>query len=343
MFSEKHTAIKYYKKRFLIAVMLFPLLSAMAQSNLVPNPSFESYKSCPKYISNIDLATYWYTPTEGTSDYYNSCVISGGNAGVPNNFCGYQYARTGYAYAGFGAIYNNPSYNNREYIAIRLVEPLKAGAKYSVEYYVSLSNSTANSSRIATDALGAFLGDSIVDFTDHTLLNVAPQINNPKGNVINDTLNWIKIGGEFKAVGSERFLTIGNFVDHSQSTNDTIVACSDCMCYYYIDDVSVICLDCPVDSSDTLANDLFIPDAFSPNGDGKNDNLFVRGNNIQELYFAVYDRWGEKVFETTDKNNGWDGTYKGKQLNGAVFVYYCKGKYTDGTAFNLKGDITLIR
>jgi hypothetical protein len=47
---------------------------------------------------------------------------------------------------------------------------------------------------------------------------------------------------------------------------------------------------------------LFIPNTFSPNGDGKNDKLIVRGNYIAQMYFAVYNRWGEKVFETSDKN-----------------------------------------
>ena len=86
-----------------------------------------------------------------------------------------------------------------------------------------------------------------------------------------------------------------------------------------------------------------IPNIFTPNGDGNNDKLFVRGNNIKELYFAVYDRWGEKVFETTDKNYGWDGSYKGNNLNGNVFVYYCYGKYNDGLEFKQKGDVTLVR
>ena len=90
-------------------------------------------------------------------------------------------------------------------------------------------------------------------------------------------------------------------------------------------------------------NTLFVPDVFSPNGDGKNDVLFVRGSNIAEVNFAVYDRWGERVFETRDKNFGWDGTYKGKELSGAVFVYYCIGKYNDGSEFKVKGDVSLVR
>ncbi len=55
--------------------------------------------------------------------------------------------------------------------------------------------------------------------------------------------------------------------------------------------------------------------------------------SINVLNSPLYNRWGEKVFETTDKNYGWDGTYKGNNLNGALFVYYCYGKYNDGLEF----------
>jgi gliding motility-associated-like protein len=88
---------------------------------------------------------------------------------------------------------------------------------------------------------------------------------------------------------------------------------------------------------------IYIPNIFSPNGDGKNDILYVRGKGIKTLYFAVYDRWGEKVFETTDLNHGWDGTYKGKELNKAVFVYYVKVTFIDNSEVEQKGDVTLIR
>lgn len=66
----------------------------------------------------------------------------------------------------------------------------------------------------------------------------------------------------------------------------------------------------------------FIPNAFTPNGDANNDIFRVRGEQIRELLVRVYDRWGEKVFETTTPGKGWDGTYKGKKVNPGVFVYY---------------------
>lgn len=89
---------------------------------------------------------------------------------------------------------------------------------------------------------------------------------------------------------------------------------------------------------------LYIPNAFSPNDDGENEILCLMGNNcIKQLLFIIYDRWGEKVFETSDPKICWDGTYKGKPLNTAVFTYYLKAIFTDGEQINKKGNISLIR
>lgn len=90
-------------------------------------------------------------------------------------------------------------------------------------------------------------------------------------------------------------------------------------------------------------SDVYIPNTFTPNGDGQNDIMYVRGPKISELYFAIYNRWGEMVFETKDKNIGWDGIYKGRQADVGVFGYYVKAKCFNGLETFRKGNITLIR
>ncbi len=88
---------------------------------------------------------------------------------------------------------------------------------------------------------------------------------------------------------------------------------------------------------------IYVPNAFSPNGDGKNDVLYVRANAITNIYFTVFDRWGQKMFETTDITKGWDGTFKGKKMDDAVFGYYVKGQCLTGDHFEKKGNVTLLR
>ncbi|MBN4066170.1 gliding motility-associated C-terminal domain-containing protein, partial [Candidatus Amoebophilus asiaticus] len=88
---------------------------------------------------------------------------------------------------------------------------------------------------------------------------------------------------------------------------------------------------------------IFIPNIFSPNGDGQNDMLDVQGKGVKELEYVIYNRWGEKVFESSDLENDWDGTLRGKPLNPAVFVYYVEATFTNGKEIKEKGNITLIR
>ncbi|HRH71314.1 MAG TPA: gliding motility-associated C-terminal domain-containing protein [Flavobacteriales bacterium] len=89
--------------------------------------------------------------------------------------------------------------------------------------------------------------------------------------------------------------------------------------------------------------DIFVPNTFTPNGDGNNDVLFVRGRAIQELEFLVFDRWGEKVFATTDQAKGWDGTYEGRPVDPAVFVYHLTVLCIDGQRFFTKGNVSVVR
>jgi gliding motility-associated-like protein len=89
--------------------------------------------------------------------------------------------------------------------------------------------------------------------------------------------------------------------------------------------------------------DIFVPDAFTPNGDGSNDALFVRGRHIASMELKVFDRWGETVFDTDDQGSAWDGSYKGKPVDPAVYVYWLTVKCADGQDYFHKGNVTVIR
>lgn len=103
--------------------------------------------------------------------------------------------------------------------------------------------------------------------------------------------------------------------------------------------------------SDTFCKTIFIsfdaligvPNAFSPNGDGVNDVIRIEGKGITELEFRIYNRWGEKVFETNNKAIGWDGYYKGVLQEMEVYTYSVQASFVDGSSKQLKGNITLLR
>lgn len=88
---------------------------------------------------------------------------------------------------------------------------------------------------------------------------------------------------------------------------------------------------------------VYVPNAFSPNGDHENDVLYVRSVIATEILFRVFDRWGEMVFETRDQNIGWDGTFRGKLLKPDTYDYYLEAKCVQGEQKIIKGNVTLLR
>jgi gliding motility-associated-like protein len=94
-----------------------------------------------------------------------------------------------------------------------------------------------------------------------------------------------------------------------------------------------------------------LPKGFTPNGDGTNDRLFVQGDGAKVRIvkaFRVYDRWGELVFDgmdmqVNDETAGWDGTFRGKNVQSGIYAWYAEVEFIDGFVVLLKGDITLLR
>ncbi len=86
-----------------------------------------------------------------------------------------------------------------------------------------------------------------------------------------------------------------------------------------------------------------IPTGFSPNNDGENDILFVYGQNINEIEFSVFNRFGQLVFYSHNQNNGWDGTYKGADCEMDVYVWYVKLKFFNGRVITDMGNVSLLK
>jgi gliding motility-associated-like protein len=87
---------------------------------------------------------------------------------------------------------------------------------------------------------------------------------------------------------------------------------------------------------------LFMPNAFSPNNDNENDVLYVRGKYIEEMDLFIYDRWGEKVFESHNPADGWDGTFRDKVLAPDVYGYYLHILCIGGDSHTEKGNVTIL-
>lgn len=103
--------------------------------------------------------------------------------------------------------------------------------------------------------------------------------------------------------------------------------------------------DCTTITIDVACGELFVPNAFSPDGSNhpENEKLCVYHKCIKTMEFSIFTRWGEKVFTSDSQSECWDGTYKGKALNTGIYVYFLNATLIDGTKVERKGDISLIR
>ena len=226
---------------FLCLVFTFNL---KAQVNLVPNPSFEIYDTCPGNGADmICKAVPWFQPNDpnnlgwcgGSTDFFNVC----GNT-VPNNFAGYQYARTGNGYAGAG-IFSGPGFasdDNREYLEVKLDATLKLEKKYCISYYVNLNN---NFYYIGISSFDVFFSTDSLLYSSNLYSNIGvlPSVQNSHNNIIIDSLNWPLIKGIYIAQGNENFMTVGNLTLGAQVN----YICLHPSCgggYYYFDDFSVV-------------------------------------------------------------------------------------------------------
>jgi gliding motility-associated-like protein len=96
-------------------------------------------------------------------------------------------------------------------------------------------------------------------------------------------------------------------------------------------------------AAQTYTDQYYVPNTFSPNGNGKSDVFKVHCNVVNTMKLMIFNQWGEKIFESSSQQDGWDGTYKGKQQPVGVYIYVLNMTLTNGAAINKKGTINLIR
>ncbi|WP_410682695.1 gliding motility-associated C-terminal domain-containing protein [Chitinophaga filiformis] len=90
-------------------------------------------------------------------------------------------------------------------------------------------------------------------------------------------------------------------------------------------------------------NNIFVPNVFTPNGDGFNDVHYVYGNTIANIVVRYYNQFGQQIFETKDQRTGWDGTMGGRQQPVGVYIYVLRATLQDGSIVNKKGTVTIVR
>lgn len=332
--------------RTILLISFFTLPYHVFCQNLVPNPSFEDYDWCPVQQNDPISASHWYIPSSsgtsgGTSDYFNECssIVSplclSLSADAPQNCVGFQYARTGEGYGGFLTyVPVMAPVNYKEYLGVKLVSKLTAGATYCVSFYVSLGDSC----NYSVAEIGAFVShDSLIQLSAEPT-STLPVVVNSAG-LISDKTAWTEISGEFVATGTEQFLFIGSYNDYANTTIDSLTNGGShgnhILSYYYLDDVSLECCS-------ELCFEANVPNVFSPNGDGVNDDLVTSlppGGKLR-----IYNRWGQLLFESSGRNDYWDGTTTaGEKVPDGVYYYVIEVDGASEQRDDFSGSVSLIR
>lgn len=258
--------------------------------NLIPNGDFEQFYGCPTDASQLDSALFWVSPTtninnvSGTPNYFNTCGIA--NAGVPNNFFGFQQPHSGNGYAGIG-VWSQIFMNFREYIEVPLVSPLLSNECYRLQLYVNL----ANNGQYTIDTLSCFFSDTLVSgINNYYPLPFNPQINCSANNLI-DSFNWTLITGDYTALGGESYLIIGNFDNDSNTITALVYGGSPLHdCGVNIDDVSLT--PCNVGMHENDNND-----AINIYPNPVTDQLNIKVSSSQLSQFTLFDITSRKLLE----------------------------------------------
>lgn len=281
------------KKIFLTFYLLSLHFSFYSQSNLVPNPGFETYTVCPTTSDQINRAIGWSSYKE-SPDYFNNC--STGGLGLPSNVAGYQNANSGVAYAGIVA-YSSAGFA-REIMGSQLTQTLVVGAKYYVSLNVSLAEFDANTKQfIPCDKIG-------VKFSKVPFSTVTPTpINNVShvytNSIISDTLNWTTIKGVFFADSAYKYIMVGNFFDDANT--DTIYRASGVYSYFFVDDICV--------STDSMT--CYTSTGFNFLEDKKNITVFpnpissfvsIEWKTDSENILTLYNSIGENILKKSFTN-----------------------------------------
>lgn len=226
----------------IVSFFFLVLVTSHAQ-NLVQNGSFEQFKVCPGYFSQRPAdftVTGWQGAGLGVPDHFHYC--SKGEASVPYNWAGVSEAYQGDGYAGI-FLWMNDQQNYREYLQTKLLLPLAKDSTYYVEFHYKLSSY----SNYSIDRIGLTFTSNAVSISHDSVLKEKPALFIRKDSAFTtSTGTWEAARFEYKAVGNEQFLLIGNFDDNpstknyklrSRSVSEPMLATA---AYYYIDAVLVV-------------------------------------------------------------------------------------------------------
>jgi hypothetical protein len=296
--------------------MMFFTCGVCEAQNLVPNPSFEIYDTCPNTEDQIQYAIGWskFSQAGTTPDYYNACD-TGGIMCVPNGGQIHQPTVDGNAYAALATFASFPNY--REHIGIQLSQSLTVGQKYFLSFYT---------------VMGEALGHSTPSNNIGMLLSTAPyNLNNPSPihnfahlysiPIISDTVNWIHLSTSIIADSAYNYCILGNFFDDANT--DTIKWNINTLASYYAVEMICISIDSLTCNGAVGINELKNKEELIlfPNPFSDRINITVKRNELVEV--NLFDVTSRKII---NKSFAKSISINTEQLAKGIYIYEVRNK-----------------
>jgi len=227
-------------------ICLFILLinfKVISQVNLISNPGFESYNTCPNFGAEINYCNNWNNVnlvygvyTVGTPDYFNTCSTA--NCCPPNTFSGQCYPHSGNAMIGT-VMYDTPAPNYREYVSTKLTCSMSTSNTYTVSFWITNGLNPISPYRIKN--IGAYFSNVPLTQSGYNLINVVPQV---EITTLVGSTSWVQYTFTVTPTSNWQYVTFGSFRTDAQNTptltysittgNPSVYA------NYFWDDIAVI-------------------------------------------------------------------------------------------------------
>jgi len=308
--------------RYILVAAVLAGVHHLHAQNLVVNPGFESYNTCPTDVGQINASPGydsfftvidWVNPLQNTTpDYFNTCSTAP-NMVIPSNpVNGYQQPRSGNAFVAMsmftGKVHNPTADDWQEYVETKLSSPLQAGHDYYISYFVNLAcHAEASYNIISVDKLGARLSVDMIDTlippgTSVFKLDLASGITSPPGVFFSDTVGWTRVSGIYHATGGEQWLTIGRFNDSSSPVMYKLlrpttggVDSTHSTCYMNVDDVCVMDL-ANFTTTDSIVHTPFFPILIGSN-DQADEYLWSTGDTTATINIPAHGTYWRQVWK----------------------------------------------
>lgn len=338
------------------------VLCCFSSFGQITNPGFESHSNVPSNVGQYYLADGWSNAGSAASDpdYYHYFGSQGGD--IPETPVANINSWEGNAIMG-AALCGQPGTNYREYISNELSEPLNVSQRYLISFRMTNGDITSMSAGgLGVSQIGVAFSDLCPEQNGNSPLFMPPAF---ELDTVVFSKDWRHFQFAFIATQPSRFMTIGVFGDDTGKDIE-VMGGNPSFGYYFFDDFRMQEIDEDFDLTQVTHIDdekeedtthttplvfeqpeFFIPNAFSPNGDGENDIFLPVSPNYNGYMFEIYNRWGEPLFITKDKTVGWDGLHNGIDVGAGVYVwkitYMDYQDAEDTVEKQVNGTVNLIR